>query len=301
MGRTFLDIDMARAADLLGMERRQADAIRDLARGEFLALGPAIARRPVSVRIGEVRTAARSASPRLMPLPDLPAPDLGELLFVEETEPSRPPPPAPPPATPIHELMRSIAQPAPAAVPATPLLEEPAQQAVIAAVLGEIAAEAAGQPLAALYQDFLVRCRMRGVVAGVDLGHFRKRLAMARAGIAGDEGWEEAIALAAALPEEMLAPFLGLAHAAREGGECPDDARLAALYGTSSPGRARRMLAFIEETGLVVFRTDLSGRRSASLPHLGWTTAPALPDPARPPRPGRSAARSRASGRLESA
>ena len=30
MGRTFLDIDMARAADLLGMERRQADSIRDL-------------------------------------------------------------------------------------------------------------------------------------------------------------------------------------------------------------------------------------------------------------------------------
>src|SRR3546814_13494547 len=29
MGRTFLDIDMARAADLRGMERRQAEAIRD--------------------------------------------------------------------------------------------------------------------------------------------------------------------------------------------------------------------------------------------------------------------------------
>ena len=42
MGRTFLDIDMARAADLLGMERRQAEAIRDLPRGTFLALGPAI-------------------------------------------------------------------------------------------------------------------------------------------------------------------------------------------------------------------------------------------------------------------
>jgi DNA helicase HerA-like ATPase len=40
MGRTFLDIDMARAADLLGMERRQAEAIRDLPRGTFLALGP---------------------------------------------------------------------------------------------------------------------------------------------------------------------------------------------------------------------------------------------------------------------
>ncbi|MDF7777861.1 ATP-binding protein, partial [Sphingomonas sp. AOB5] len=44
MGRTFLDIDMARAADLLGMERRQAEAIRDLDRGVFLALGPAVSR-----------------------------------------------------------------------------------------------------------------------------------------------------------------------------------------------------------------------------------------------------------------
>ena len=39
MGRTFLDIDMARAADLLGMERRQADLFRDLERGQFMALG----------------------------------------------------------------------------------------------------------------------------------------------------------------------------------------------------------------------------------------------------------------------
>ncbi|MEC7535128.1 MAG: DUF87 domain-containing protein, partial [Pseudomonadota bacterium] len=33
MGRTFLDIDMVRAADLLGMERRQAERIRELERG----------------------------------------------------------------------------------------------------------------------------------------------------------------------------------------------------------------------------------------------------------------------------
>ena len=46
MGRTFLDIDMPRAADLLGMERRQAEQIRDLQRGHFLGLGPAISRRP---------------------------------------------------------------------------------------------------------------------------------------------------------------------------------------------------------------------------------------------------------------
>ena len=50
MGRTFLDIDMARAADLLGMERRQAEMFRDLKRGHFVALGPAVSRRPLPDR-----------------------------------------------------------------------------------------------------------------------------------------------------------------------------------------------------------------------------------------------------------
>src|SRR3546814_6189258 len=62
MGRTFLDIDMARAADLLGMERRQAEVIRDLERGHFLALGPAVSRRPISVRIGEVKRSEEHTS-----------------------------------------------------------------------------------------------------------------------------------------------------------------------------------------------------------------------------------------------
>ena len=68
MGRTFLDIDMARAADLLGMERRQAEMFRDLERGHFVALGPALSRRPLPVRIGEVETSARSGSFKLLPL-----------------------------------------------------------------------------------------------------------------------------------------------------------------------------------------------------------------------------------------
>src|ERR1700754_3076255 len=69
MGRTFLDIDMARTADLLGMERRQADAFRDLSRGHFMALGSALSRRPVSVEIGPTQTHSRHSTPRLMPLP----------------------------------------------------------------------------------------------------------------------------------------------------------------------------------------------------------------------------------------
>src|SRR4051794_4223884 len=73
MGRTFLDIDMVRAADLLGMERRQAEQIRELERGHFLALGPALSRRPLPVRIGSVRTSSRAASLGLLPLPETPA------------------------------------------------------------------------------------------------------------------------------------------------------------------------------------------------------------------------------------
>src|ERR687892_558957 len=70
MGRTFLDIDMARAADLLGMERRQAEMFRDLGRGHFVALGPAASRRPLPITIGAVETNTRGGSPKLLPLPD---------------------------------------------------------------------------------------------------------------------------------------------------------------------------------------------------------------------------------------
>src|ERR1700744_1782066 len=72
MGRTFLDIDMQRAADLLGMDRRQAENFRDLQRGQFMALGPALTRRPIVVSVGSVETAAWGSTPKLTPLPDMP-------------------------------------------------------------------------------------------------------------------------------------------------------------------------------------------------------------------------------------
>ncbi len=70
MGRTFLDIDMARAADLLGMDRRQAEMFRDLERGQFVALGPALSKRPLPLRIGSVTSVDRGGAPGLMPLPE---------------------------------------------------------------------------------------------------------------------------------------------------------------------------------------------------------------------------------------
>src|SRR5690606_19610067 len=110
MGRTFLDIDMARAADLLGMERRQAEQIRDLERGRFLALGPASGRRPVAARIGSVKTSTRGGTHKLMPPPAAATGDMQELLFaqVEEDMALPAPPPRPEPAPlPAEEVMRA--------------------------------------------------------------------------------------------------------------------------------------------------------------------------------------------------
>ncbi len=89
----------------------------------------------------------------------------------------------------------------------------------------------------------------------------------------------------------MLAPFLLLAKAAREGADCPPDALLAEAYGTSSLGRVRRLISYMEEQGIIVSRIDLAGKRSVSVPRLGWTTAGAFPDPAEPSRLARPARR----------
>jgi len=278
MGRTFLDIDMARAADLLGMERRQAEAIRDLPRGTFLGLGPAVARRPVTIRIGEVETSARSSSPKLVPLPDQsPAEDMRDFILapVEETLSLPLPPPPPPRPAPAAELLEALA--------ATPAAEpedaDPVDaHAVMADALHGIVADpdSALRPAAALFQDFQVRCRMAGLRRiALDPSSFARRLAAARAGIyqPEDEQWAPAMTAAAAVPDEMLGAFLLIARAARENAPCPSDEEIARIYGTSSLGRARRVLAYMEDRDVIVTRTDLSGRRSVTIPRLGWTTA----------------------------
>ena len=297
MGRTFLDIDMARAADLLGMERRQAEVIRDLARGEFLALGPALTKRAVSVRIGPVRTEGRTGSPKLVPLPPQ-GDEVKTALFAPGG--AEPPAPLPAPALPRSEaLIADLERQVERRVEPPALAPEEAER-VAAEVLREVAADLpVGVPIAGAYQDFQIRCRMRGAVATGDLAEFRQNLAMARAGIEPEEAWQPAIELMAALPDEMHAPFLAIARCARAGKACPSDAELAELYGTSSVRRARLMLSTMEEKGLLVCRIDLAGRRTISLPHLGWQTSAAVADPARPSRLTRVAEReaARAGGR----
>ena len=280
MGRTFLDIDMARAADLLGMERRQAEQIRDLERGRFLGLGPAISRRPVPVRIGPVRTGARSVVQALTPPPTTSAKDFHALLHEEWTEAeerAREAAAHPLPALAPEELIERIAESREAEAVLDDAGADPLPEPgpVIDAILAEMAAEEGTTYLAAavLFQDFTIRARMARVPGhGLDITAFRRRFAYAVAGVSPADATLQRLARDVA--DETLAPFLLLARAARDGLPCPDDGELARAYGTSSPGRIRRLLDHFERSGLIVVRTDYGGRRSIGIPELGATSAP---------------------------
>ena len=302
MGRTFLDIDMARAGDLLGMDRRGTEMFRDLQKGNFVALGPALSRRPLPIKIGAVETSARSTSPKLMPLPETGA-DAADLIFTPSPEeevrplPRRVVHPAP---RPTADILAQLSQPAPREAEPTslfPEIDQAERAALIDAVLAEILEDpdASFRSVAVLYQDFLVRCRIRRVPGTPpDLNEFKRRFAVARAGVDTDaaqsDGWQAALDLAKTLPEDVQGVFLIVARAAVEKLPCPSDATLARAYGSHSASRARRLLTYFEDRGLIVLREDFSGRRIAAFPDLAAETAPGDPNaPAESPD-GRAAA-----------
>lgn len=290
MGRTFLDIDMARAADLLGMERRQAEMFRELERGHFVALGPALSRRPLALRIGPVETGSRGAGPKLVPPPATAPEEARELILKAAAEPDPPPRPVPlrrPVAPPAPDILAQLAAARPVALhdrrpgggragaeeEAPPTPEEHAERrrrmdAILREILDD--PEAAFRPPAMLYQDFLVRLRIAGLGGRApDVPAFRRMLSLARAGVGLEaaEGpeWQPVAALAATLPEDTQGVFLLLARAALNGEACPSDAAIARAYGSRSPGRARRLLAWLEEQGAIICRRDPAGRRIVAL------------------------------------
>ena len=292
MGRTFLDIDMARAADLLGMERRQAEAFRDLERGYFMALGPALSRRPLRLRIGTTETQPRNATHRLIPMPEAALGDAHAVILAapppKAARPRRrpPSPPAPDLLSQLVAAKHAAAESRAETVEAPPNPEKLAERRerldrILHAILAD--PEAAFRAIGVLYQDFLVRCRIEGLGSGVpDLAAFRRTLTRARAGISAEmaEGdvWQDVAARAAALPEDMQGIFMMIAGAARERLPCPSDLTIARAYGTRSLGRARRVLAYIEEQGLIVCQLDGAGRRIVTLVELAWATAPGDPN-----------------------
>lgn len=290
MGRTFLDIDMARAADLLGMERRQAEAFRDLPRGTFVALGPAMCRRPVPVRVGAVETESRSAGPMLTPF-EPPSAPVHELILAPVPVSETLARPRKAPVTPQPDLLSQLAAhgEAQAAVlqeeqPEESSEDQAEREARMNAILRDMLAddETSFRAAAVLYQDFLVRCRIAGLGRNaLDLKAFNRALATARSGVSEDmvasDDWQQAEALANALPEDLQSVFLFLARAAISRQACPSDAEIARVYGTASQGRARRLLEWLEDRNIIVLRADGMGRRVMTVIGPGWETLPGVP------------------------
>ena len=290
MGRTFLDIDMARAADLLGLERRQAEMFRDLQRGQFIALGPAVSRRPVTVRVGSTETQPRAGTPRLTPLPERPDAAAREMILAPAgPEPSWPrrerANPDPPSTGAILDAIdrapigtgteNPVAEPPPVLDPAERLV-------LLRRIAFDLLAEpeACFRPEGVLLQDFGVRCRLARLPGGrVPLPEFRLLLAEARAGFGLEDrdrfpDWAMALDRVRSVPDDLQAVYLILAAAALKGLPCPSDAAIAARCGQHAAGRARSRIGHLEKSDLVVTRGEAGGRRRVALPEFGWESAP---------------------------
>lgn len=286
MGRTLLDIDMSRAADLLGMEKKKAEIFRDLTPGRFIGLGSAIARRPIEISIGSVETSGRGGTPTLVPPPPMPEGPVDEILFAAPAPTvamaeRRPAPP--PPQIAVAAVVSGVAdemEPVPPPPPPAPAGDKPGFDELIARVATQEASRFLGA--ADLYQGFLQACRLVGLNGRTyDQSTFRRKLAQARAGLLplpeGDEDWRSAVAAADQFQDEDRAVYLMLAKAAQHRQACPPDSTLALVLGSQSARRGRAILAHIQSRGAVAVREDLSGRRIVAFPTLGWETEPGDP------------------------
>ncbi|WP_237476425.1 ATP-binding protein [Lichenibacterium dinghuense] len=296
MGRTFLDIDMARAADLLGLERRQAEVFRELQRGHFVALGPALSRRPLPIKVGGVETAPRGGTPKLTPLPEPAGADARDLILAPvpvgparanaaERRAAAPPPPS------VNQILEEIVRnrPAPAPAEEVPALPPEERERALKAIAREIMADGDSffRPEPVLFGDFQVRCRI-GKLGAVAPAEFRLHINAARAGLdaetAENAEWDRALAIARAIPDDLQAVYLIMAGAALTGAPCPSDNEVARRCGMHSAGRARSRVKHLDKGDLVVTRSDMSGNRVAVVAELGWETAPGDPNaPARVP------------------
>ena len=290
MGRTFLDIDMARAGDLLGLERKATEMFRDLGRGHFMALGPALYRRPTQVSVGSVATRALGTTPELTPPPtEVSVEERSAILApvpvaaprpVAERRAAVPPPPS------VNDMLGRIADRRAAEdsdEPAAPAMPAEEREKALRDIVQEIVSnpENAFADELKLFNEFAYVCRFRRIPGTASRDEFKRLLAPVKAGAAGmdasDERWQQALEAAEAVAVEDRTLFLLLAKAAMDRLPCPPDATIARISGTRSAGRARGLISFLERKGHIVTRAGFRNLRIVAIPALGWETAPGDP------------------------
>ena len=286
MGRTFLDIDMARAAELLGMDRKQAEMFRELGRGNFVALGPALSRKPLPIQVGSVETRALGSTPKLTPPPS--GEDVRDLILAPMPVTAKPtlerrPTPPPPPS--MNDLLAQVVrarQATETSDPAVPAMTEEDRESVLTEIINDILAEpgSSGKPQNDLYRDFSLRCRIRKVGGEpVSIAEFKRRLMLLQGGEAAseDDEWKRAVDLAETMGDEYQGAFMLLAKAAMKAEPCPSDMDVAQVLGSMSPGRGRKKIESMEAMGVLTIRLDIRKRRIVAIPELGWETRPGDP------------------------
>jgi uncharacterized protein len=90
IGLNVFDRDVARAAELLGFDRNQADMLRRIAPGEFFAFGPALCREPMLAKIDATITAHIGATPDLVGASDTDAEQSRTLLDLDSLREAQP-------------------------------------------------------------------------------------------------------------------------------------------------------------------------------------------------------------------
>ncbi|GJD89368.1 hypothetical protein BHAOGJBA_2895 [Methylobacterium hispanicum] len=290
MGPTFLDIDMARAGDLLGLDRKSTEMFRDLGRGNFMALGPALYRRPTQVNVASVETRALGTTPKLTPPPTEVSDEEREAMLAPvpisaprpaaERRAAMPPPPS------VNDMLASIAERRSAGeeVAEAPAMPPEEREGLLREIVQAIVAnpDNAFADDSKLFNEFSYACRFRRVPGNANRDEFKRLLAMAKAGAdamdATDERWQQALAAAEGVPLEDRAIFLLFAKAAMNRAPCPPDATVARISGTRSAGRARGLISFLERKGHVAVRSGFRNLRTIAIPALGWETAPGDPN-----------------------
>jgi energy-coupling factor transporter ATP-binding protein EcfA2 len=292
MGRTFLDIDMARAGDLLGIDRAGTEMFRELPRGSFMALGPALSRRPLKINVGTVVTRPLGTTPKLTPPPSDQASRAAVLAPVERAPP-RPIQLAPEPE-PTENLIESIARQEAARTSAESAraLQAPKRsvkeiEAEIRAVIDIIAdkPETARERPEEILARFKSYCQGRLLdVSKMPTDEFMRRLAVSMIGIEfsflSDPRWREIVAQARILDPKIQGLYMLYAYAASKGLPCPSDATAMRIARIGSRGRLSAQLNQIrtaEGDEMLVMRLE-GTRRVAQLPYLQSETLPGDPN-----------------------